>query len=199
MIKQQTLSLNELEPYETYENCTLTLPTVQPARISDVTLNHCQLTAGSLAGSEWLDCTLQNLDLSNRAWQQSVIYRSQMVGCQLTGTNFIASTWKDVQVTDCQLDYGNLSEATLTRCRFVTSRLREVYFRAVTVRQGLVFEQCDLNAASFWETTLAGVDLTSSTFAELEVDAAVEKLRRLRINSAQAASLLSLFGVQIKD
>lgn len=196
MIQHQTLDLTDLDPYETYEDCQFTVPSV-PAKVTDVTLKRCRFT-GALDGTEWLDCTFQDLDLANRSWANGVLYRCTFQACNLLGTNFLGSTWKHTQLVGCRGDYLNLSGARLTACGAQETSLREAALRDVTVTQGFVADRCDLEQASFWGSDLAGVDLATSTFERLEVDADAARLKGLVLNAYQAASVLSLFGVKIK-
>lgn len=196
MIAHQTLTAAQLEPYETYSECTIAATSL-PGKVSDVTLDNCTLT-GIWSQSEWLDCTFQNLNLANQDWNQAVLYRCHFQGCNLLGTNFSNGVWKTVRLADCRADYANWSGAQLTACAAQTTSLREAYFRDVTFKRGFVATQCDLDQASFWESPLAGVDLAASTFEQLEVTPEAKYLRGLVLNALQAATVLSLFGVRLK-
>lgn len=196
MIQAQTMALTAVDAYETYQDCTFTLPTV-PSKVSDGTFIRCHFT-GSLDHSEWLDCQFTDCDFANRSWTDSVLYRCTFTACHLLGTNFLGNTWKQTRVTGCRADYLNLSGSQLTACTLTDTSLREAYFRDVRIVQGLVCDQCDLEQASFWESNLAGVDLATSTFEQLEVPTDVVHLKGLTVRAYQAASVLSLFGVKIK-
>lgn len=196
MITQQKLALADVTPYETYQECEITLPS-EPLKVTDVTLRRCTFT-GKLDQTEWLDCTFQEMNLANLSWTAGVLYRCAFQACNLLGTNFLGSTWKQTTLTDCRGDYLNLSGARLTKCQMTTSSLHEAYFRDVAFVQGFVADGCDLEGASFWESPLAGVDLSTSTFDQLEVDAQPASLKGLTLNAYQAASILGLFGVHIK-
>lgn len=196
MIKDQTINVADLEPYQTYQQCTLVLPSI-PSHVSDVHLNRCQFV-GDLDHSEWLDCHFQDCDFANRTWTHSVLYRCTFTRCNLLGTAFLENRWQDVTVTESRGDYLNLSGSQLTRCRLTATTLKEAYLRACRVTPPLVLDRCDLNQASFGETRLKGVYLTTSTFDQLEVDATPRSLAGLVINPVQAAPILGLFGVKIK-
>jgi len=196
MITQQTLSLSLVTPFETYVDCTVTAPD-EPVKVTDATFERCHF-AGSLTHEEWLDCTFTDCDLANQRWDDSVLYRCHLTGCNLLGISFLNNQWKDTTVTTGRGDYLNLSGAKLTACTFTETSLKEAYFRDVQVVKGLTMTRCDLEQASFWESKLAGVDLSTSTFDQLEVDARADSLKGLILNGFQAATVLSLFGVRIK-
>lgn len=198
MIQGQTLTVAELEAYESYRECTIT-PAAVPGKVSDVTLDRCTVLAGVGSQSEWLDCTFKGLNLANQDWRQSVVYRCRFQDCQLLGTDFNNAVWKAVVVTQCRADYANWGGATLTAGNWQRTSLREASFQALTVHRGLIFAACDLKRANFWGTALAGVNLTTSEIDQLEIDPDPQHLRGLILDPLQAATILATLGVRFSE
>lgn len=196
MIEGETLSLDAVEAGRHYKNCYFSSAS-QPIRLSDVTFERCEFQQTDFENSEWLDCRLIHLNLSNHSLNSSVFYRCVFEKCQLTGTNFYFNHWKNNQVIESKANYLNLSESALENCSFTDCFLPDSYFQSVKIKKTLAFIRCELEEADFFDTPLKGVDFSKSIFSNLRVSP--NQLKGCIINPYQAASLIQLLGVKIKD
>ena len=65
--------------------------------------------------------------------------------------------------------------------------------------KGLTLERCALTRVNFFQTPLAGVDLTSCTLTEPVFSASAGELKGAVMDLFQAAQLARRFGVIIKE
>ncbi|GIN61815.1 hypothetical protein J27TS8_18080 [Robertmurraya siralis] len=59
------------------------------------------------------------------------------------------------------------------------------------------FHECQLEGANFSETSLKGVDISTSTFEQLIID--MKDMRGCKVSTYQALQFASLLGLIIKD
>jgi uncharacterized protein YjbI with pentapeptide repeats len=195
LVTDKRLRFEDIEAGNTYTNCAFAT-SMATIRVSDAVFNHCQFEQDHFGGSEWLDCTFNDISFANCRFEGSTFYRDQFKGCQLIGAEFIENNWKKCTISDSRVDYANFSSSKMAHCRFGDSSFKEVYFRYLKLVGGLQTSGCEFEGASFVATKLAGVDLSESEFGYLEVNP--DDLKGLTINQFQAASLVGLLGVKVK-
>lgn len=196
MIKKQRLSLDEVVPGETYEEC-LFLYSVDRIHIDSVKFKNCEFQQTDFSDSEWLDCQLEKCHFLNNDFTSSIFYRTTFEKCQLMGVDFSNNQWKNTLVTNSKSDYINLSGSKIENSQFEKSILFGSYFQDVTIKKGLKFVQCELDKTDFLDTSLVGVDISSSYFKILNV--ATNQVRGCTISPQQVIAFVSLLGVKIKD
>lgn len=195
MIENQTLSLDEVEVGESYRNCIVTSSNETPY-FSDVHFEHCEFQNQHYTRGEWVDCTFKNIVFSNKDFSDSIFYRCRLERCQLLGTNFSNNRWKETQVIDSRGDYMQFSEAILEKSVFERVSLREAFFQMMTIKKGLIFAECALERADFFETKLAGIDFSTSEFESLIFSP--QGIKGAIVSHYQAAQILAMLGVKVK-
>ena len=176
---------------------------VQPAEvvnINNVTFNSCRFERIDfenirLENVSLIDCIFQNCDLSNKSFDSQDIRRVIFSECKLMGTSFIEAGIKDVEIRECNASFVNFSGGSIKNLRFVKSMCKNMTINNAKAGN-LVFDRCDLTAGEFYNTSLAGVDLSDCEIKGIGTDAA--SLRGLIVNWWQAGDILTLFGVKIK-
>lgn len=195
MIEGQTINLDDVQTDETYVNCHFDYSSEQ-LRNSGATFKSCSFEQTDFSHSEWVDCTFENCQFLNNDFSGSLFFQTEFNKCQLMGANFADNTWKKVKVSDSKADYFNLSGSKLTDCCFNAVSLLEAYFQEVKVKSKLVYKNCDLSGSDFLQTSLKGVDFSSSYFESLLVTA--EQIKGCTISAMQATLFVGLLGVKVK-
>jgi uncharacterized protein YjbI with pentapeptide repeats len=196
-ITKQTLSLDDVEPDNTYSNCTFTVSN-ELIRINDVVFDHCQFEQSNFDRSDWGYVEFQGCDLLNATFHKSYLSNCKFTNVQLMGTDFSMETLiKKCQFHDSNLHYANFSETKMEDSFFVDSNLVESSFQAVTVKKDLSFNDCEINQIDFLDTHMKGIDLSKATFDDLIVNP--ELIKGLKINPWQAGQIVAMLGVIVED
>ena len=196
MIKKQRLSLDEVVPGETYEECLL-LYSADRIRIDSVKFKNCEFQQTDFSDSEWLDCQLEKCHFLNNDFTSSVFYRTTFEKCQLMGVDFSNNQWKNTLVTNSKADYINPSGSKIENSQFEKSSLIGSYFQDVTIKKSLKFLHCELDKTDFLGTSLLGVNISSSYFETMNVT--TDQVRGCIISPQQAIAFVSLLGVKINN
>lgn len=87
MIKKQRLSLDEVVPEETYEECLL-LYSSDRILIDSVKFKNCEFQQTDFSDSEWFDCQLEKCHFLNNDFTSSVFYRTTFEKSSLISSYF---------------------------------------------------------------------------------------------------------------
>jgi uncharacterized protein YjbI with pentapeptide repeats len=117
-----------------------------------------------VAGCELRDARLTGADLEG-----AVLTDVSFVGCDLSGAIFTEAQWLRVELRNCRASGLVVAQARLRDVRWVGSKLDGLNARLVRGER-VVFEDCSLVDADFYETTLEGgafddCDLVTANFA----------------------------------
>lgn len=153
-----------------------------------VNLSNCTFTDVLFSGCRFVRCDL------GRSWLNRVDFRS----CSAPGLSFLKGRLTGVSLVDSQLAYADLSEATVDQLVASETKLSEASFHATKLRH-LALDRCDLSRATFFRTSLSGVDLSSCDISGLRVSSDLRELRGAVIDPDQAAELMGLLGIKIKE
>ena len=137
-----------------------------------VNLSNCTFTDVLFSG-----CRLVRCDMG-RSWLNRVDFRS----CSAPGLSFLKS------LSEATVEQLVASETKLTEASFHATRLRRVSLRS-----------CDLTRSTFFRTSLSGVDLSTCDISGLRVSSDLRELRGAVIDPEQAAELIGLLGIKIKE
>lgn len=194
-INDQTLSLDDVEPENSYVNCHMTVSN-ELIRINDVVFDHCQFDQTNFDRGDWGYVTFKDVNLLNTTFHESYFANCQFINSQLMGADFsIGTRIKNSRMEDSNLQYANFSETKIENSRFVNSNLNETSFQAVTVKKALEFDGSQINEIDFLDTKLKGVDLSKAKFETLIITP--ENIKGLKINVWQAGQLMAMLGVVV--
>lgn len=153
-----------------------------------VNLSNCTFTDVLFSGCRFVRCDL------GRSWLNRVDFRS----CSAPVLSFLKSRLTGVSLVDSQLAYADLSETTVDQLVASETKLSEASFHATKLRH-LALDRCDLSRATFFRTSLSGVDLSTCDISGLRVSSDLRELRGAVIDPDQAAELMGLLGIKIKE
>lgn len=153
-----------------------------------VNLSNCTFTDVLFSGCLFVRCDL------GRSWLNRVDFRS----CSAPGLSFLKGRLTGVSLADSQLAYADLSETTVDQLVASETKLSEASFHATRLRH-LALDRCDLSRATFFRTSLSGVDLSTCDISGLRVSSDLRELRGAVIDPDQAAELMGLLGIKIKE
>ena len=153
-----------------------------------VNLSNCTFTDVLFSGCRFVRCDL------GRSWLNRVDFRS----CSAPGLSFLKGRLSGVSLVDSQLAYADFSETTVDQLAASETKLSEASFHATRLRR-LALERCDLSRATFFRTSLYGVDLSACDISGLRVSSDLRELRGAVIDPDQAAELIGLLGIKIKE
>lgn len=153
-----------------------------------VNLSNCTFTDVLFSGCRFVRCDL------GRSWLNRVDFRS----CSAPGLSFLKGRLTGVSLVDSQLAYADLSETTVDQLVASETKLSEASFHATKLRH-LALDRCDLSRATFFRTSLSGVDLSTCDISGLRVSSDLRELRGAVIDPDQAAELMGLLGIKIKE
>ena len=113
----------------------------------------------------------------------------------MTGIDLSACSFTDVKLIHCQCTLVNLNATKWNRtewdsCMFVDGSLHSVQLKDVNVID------CDFSRCEIHQTSLSGIDLSSSNINGIAV--LPENLKGVIVNQEQAIVLASLLGIVIK-
>ena len=154
----------------------------------NVVFRSCTFTDVLFSGCRFVRCDL------GRSWLNRVDFRS----CSAPGLSFLKGRLTGVSLVDSQLAYADLSETTVDQLVASETKLSEASFHATKLRH-LALDRCDLSRATFFRTSLSGVDLSSCDISGLRVSSDLRELRGAVIDPDQAAELMGLLGIKIKE
>lgn len=196
MIQGQNLSLDDVDSEKTYEECHFTYSSDQLS-FSAVAFKNCTFEQTDFSHSEWVECEFKSCQFLNNNFSESCFFQTVFNKYQLMGTNFSNNTWKNVTVKDSKADYCNFSSSKIDASSFVDTSLLEAYFQETKIKKKLLCHNCEMNGVDFLDTSLRGLDLSTSYFDDLIVTPSLVK--ECIIAPLQATAFAGLLGVKFKE
>lgn len=193
---------DELENGETYfrmgqiEEADINREITEKLSFDQVVFKNVSLESATLNHSEFLDVRFENCDLSNADFSDVSLHRVEFIQCKALGLNLAGATLGHVRFEQCLTNYATFSYSNCQQVLFQSCSLIEADYYSCTF-ENIHFKQCQLNKANFGETTLAGVDLSSSTFESLQIS--LDKLAGCTVSTEQAIAFSKGLGLIIKD
>ena len=113
----------------------------------------------------------------------------------MTGCNFIESRLYNVSFIETNLNYANMSIASIENVVFEKTGLRSSNFQENRLKN-IIFKEADLTRAQVFKTSLKSLDFSDCIIEGISVS--IEDIKGAIINQFQALDLLYLIGVQLK-
>lgn len=154
-------------------------------------------------GVDFTGCTLRDVRFSgcrfvrcamDRTWLDHVDFRD----CSAPGLSLMKARLASVALLESDLSYANLSETSIDRLRVCGSRLVEAALQRSRVKHA-AFDGSDLTRLDVFGTPLAGIDVSTCTFAAPVVSGNFHELRGLTVSPEQAIALADLLGVTVAE
>ncbi len=182
-------SLNEA----LFENCQLS----NAERNGGTKFRFCQMPS-----SKFLHC-----DLTFSAFNGCNLFDVHMKECRLIGASFSKSSFAKqyskrhiasrATFETCNLEYADLSETTLEKCRFVECRLRYADLKNTDLNNSVMLS-CDFTEANLHGTDLSGADLRGSDLTGLNLTQ-LRSFQGMIVRQDQLYDLVSEIGVIVKS
>lgn len=149
-----------------------------------------------LKRSEFIDCKFIDCDLSNNEFHNSTFMRCEFINTRLTGSHFIECFVSHVLIDKSHCNYIDFADSKLEFCDFKDSLFQEANFFENEVKN-LTFNKLKLEKATFYQSSLKGVDLSTSDIYSLKTD--LKSIKGAEISSFQAREVCHLLGIKVND
>jgi uncharacterized protein YjbI with pentapeptide repeats len=143
-----------------------------------------------------LDGVHDSCDWSNAAWDGAKVARCIFTECKMTGFGAANARFENTCFSRCKIDLGIFHRTEFKSCSFEHCLLRDSSFEEATFRQ-VRFRGCNLENVRMARAQLEEVDLRGCDVRGLQFD--LRNARGLTIDPAQAADLIRLLGVRVRD
>ncbi len=101
-----------------------------------------------------------------------------------------------VTFEDCMMQLSSIGFTTFKSVLFAQCKLLEADFLECQLKQSF-FERNDMDRTKFIQTSLRGIDLSTSEFDTLQIS--MEDVKGAVVNQTQALGFLDLLDLTIKD
>jgi uncharacterized protein YjbI with pentapeptide repeats len=179
-------------------NCEIKHAFVEGEELERLVLSRVSFKGVRLLNSSFrrADVTDTLFDNCNTRFEEGIIHRVHFKDCKLLGLDLSQANLKNVTFENCILNISSFIDAKLKQVLFEKSTLHTANFYDCRLEKA-TFDQCDLNDIDFTVTSLNGIDISTSFFERIRVEA--ENLRGCIVSPQQAVSFASLFGLRVKE
>ncbi|MCD2492604.1 pentapeptide repeat-containing protein [Lacrimispora sp. NSJ-141] len=166
-------------------------------RVSAVKFENCRFWESSFERGGFTDVIFQSCDFSGCDWSGGYFERVHFIACKGVGAKFSSVTMKNVTVKECNMDYVNFDAARLEKIVIEDTRLNSSNLTQCKCRQ-VTWKRAELVNASFFKTSLRGMDFTDSIINGLVLSEDNSELHGAIVDVFQAAELAKRMGLIIK-
>lgn len=200
-----------LEPCTSLEDCIREDPYVHGKLFEGCTISNLDIECLHLDGCcfknvffedcrfpmiDMIDTVFENCEVLNLQFSEGAIHRIHFTHCRLMGIEILDSTLKNVTFTECNARYANLSGNQIKQTQFIKSDLSSSSFIQCGYTK-TVYDHCKLKESEFYNTSLSGMDLSTSDIEGIGVSQ--NMLAGAIVNEEQALQLVRLLGIVIKE
>lgn len=165
--------------------------------VSKVVFEGCSFVNSSFEKGEFTDVVFKSCNFSNADFSDGYFNRCQMISSKGVGAKFSGSSIQNMVFSDCNLEYVNFDSSKLERVRFCETELSHGAISQCRCKD-MSFQKVCLHGASFFKTSLKGMDFTSSDITELVLSDECTELKGAVVDLYQAAELAKHLGIIIK-
>ena len=171
----------------------LLLLEVRSSRFQGCSFTHCHFEK-----AVFIDVCFQNCDLSNSRFRGAFFERCQFLSCKAVGVDMSDTRFKNVAFRQTRLQYAffdkaKMSDVLFDEIDFTESSMIEASLKNFTVRDVKFIRN------NFFKTPLSGIDLSQSDLVAPVVSMPPVELKGAIISPAQAADLIGLWGIVVKE
>lgn len=168
----------------------------QALHFDEVQFKHIRFTGANLTEMRFTDVVFDTCDFSNAILQHAQFHRCLFKDVKLTGADFSHTSLKHVIVEASDAQYADFSLSHLHSTAFHRMNLTESQFFDCQFKD-VLFVKNVLDHASFIETNLANIDLSTNEYDTIEVT--IDKLQNCIVSKQQAIGFAKLLGIQINE
>jgi uncharacterized protein YjbI with pentapeptide repeats len=165
--------------------------TIEEARIQRVSFAETRLNRVRV-----MDADVQRADFSGAVWDAARVVRATIRDSRLIGMHLVDAELQEVRFVECVMTGGIFVGLSCDHVAFDRCILREASFESANLN-GVDFRECDLSGADLRGAKLDGADLRGANLSEVQVGSG--EMRGAVIDPSQAAQVVSLIGVEVKD
>ena len=151
---------------------------------------------GKARGCEFADVIFEHCDFSNIDMRETTTRRVVFDRCRLTGTDLEDSRFEDTEFRNCEFSYANLSASGFKRVILRDSNCRDASFTMAEFKDTSI-DHCDFTEAEFLNTSLSGLDLSTSTIDR--ITCSTDAFKGVCVNAEQAVAIAAILGVIVKE
>lgn len=167
-------------------------------RFSSVVFENCIFQDCSFEKGEFTDVAMRSCDFSNCSFEDSYFNRMEFRASKAVGTKFSGSTMLHTSIWDCNFNYANFDSSKLEYFRVSDSQLQGSFFTQCRCKV-VEWNRVSLNQASFFKTSMKGMDFTGSSIMGLMLSEDGKEIKGAVVDLYQAAELAKYLGVIIKN
>lgn len=158
---------------------------------------NCRFWNCSFERAEFTDIVFQSCDLSGSNFQSGYFSRVIFDSCKAVGTKFTETRMQQITIDNCSMNYANFDNSVLKGLAFENTELNSSNISQCHCKD-IVWKNTGLINASFFKTSLYGMDLTDCTINGLVLSDDSSELRGAVVDIYQAAELAKRLGITIK-
>lgn len=165
--------------------------------VSGTKFLNCRFWNCSFERAEFTDIVFQSCDLSGSNFQSGYFSRVIFESCKAVGTKFTETRMHQITIDNCSMNYANFDNSVLKGMAFENTELNSSNISQCHCKD-IVWKNTGLINASFFKTSLYGMDFTDCTINGLVLSDDSSELRGVIVDIYQAAELAKRLGVTIK-
>ena len=159
---------------------------------------NCSFQNCNFEKASFLDIVFQSCDFSNSNFQGAYFERCKFISCKCMGIDMTHTINKQVTFDDTNLRYANLNAIRMNHVLFDHVDFTEASMAEAQLTKFFTVES-KFQRNDFYKTLLNGIDFSNSTFLSPLVSEPPIELRGISIDMFQAAHLIGLWGITVKQ
>ena len=148
--------------------------------------------------ASFMDIVFQSCDFSNSSFQGAYFERCQFLSCKCMGIDMSRAIHKQVTFEDTNLRYANFNLIRMNHVLFDHVDFTEASMAEAQLNTFFTVES-QFQRNDFYKTLLKGIDFSHNTFVSPIVSEPPIELRGICIDMFQAAHLIGLWGITVKQ
>ena len=166
---------------------------IRISRFTNCVLTHCDFEKAS-----FIDVVFEACDLSNSKFTEAYFERCHFIHCKCVGVDLGLTMIKSTRFEQSNFNYSSFNQAKLLEVFFDQVDFSEASMEEAKLKK-FVTKNSLFIKTNFFQTLLAGVDFTSNELIAPMVSSPPFELKGMIIDQFQAAELIGLLGVIVKD
>jgi len=159
---------------------------------------NCNLNNVDLSGMIFVSCTFDGCDASLVKLKNTSLQEVKFVNCKLLGVQFsdCRKFLLELDFENCMIKLSLFSGMKLKNRHFKNCNLQEADFSEADL-SGTFFENCDLLQSTFFHTNLEKANFTSAF--NYSINPENNRLRKARFSIPGVIGLLDTYGIEIES
>lgn len=166
-------------------------------QFSAVIFENCMFQDCSFEKGEFTDIIFRSCDFSNCGLEDCYFNRTEFISSKGVGTRYCGSTMLHTRISDCNFRYANFDGSKMEYMNFTGSQLDGGFLTQCRMKE-IMWNQVNLDNASFFKTMMKGMDFTTCSIHGLVLSDECRELKGAVVDLYQAAELAKYLGVVVK-